>query len=664
MPTNKLPPPKTILSGVAPLASSSYSFAFLILVHYLPTVLCDPGSSYVSRTSCFVKVSANRNISPGGSPPTIYQGNPQLSLLLSPPPTSPLIPLDTMNSSPLPSPLHQNSPSYPLGPQFTSTNGSYPAYNPSRGAQLRSAADCANPYRDRLERADDARGQERARSRSPRRPIQLGDLEVPKAQFMRFNQYPREMYVPPGINDLMPPNLPSSSPTLSPTNTQPRSGHAPDYIGGSLAQTYPPNDGNVYGYPRDQRQQVQGCDPGADGQPANKQEDTNKRDEDHLCEFAAPCRMHPSPDGMHYRKVVSHVFGRNKAVTKLFPLGVWVHYCRKHYQRARYRADQWPFTQCDLLLESLNRMENWDGVESFELILRRREQMRVGRETEGAPITETSNQNDTTPSVGQTQDQDNKSSGVVARPQGRKHPTAIIAPVPDWLRQHVGHGKTFQEIRHIIELVRNHMVRLRNQERAQQQLNHIPKSPSAPGSPRRGAPSTGRRGRITKPAHRDPLRVRASTVRFPDVEILPHFKPWVKEAALRQRSATNCPMNETDIKGYEAEQGISGGGHIIGEIQSTPDTNSRAESSQPANGDFANNNTTPHHDSRSESISTIEMTWGNLTQMQPHIGRAGTNRGQSESQRRRSERVYIKALDRVPSKKPDKDGEPGKEGDK
>ncbi|KAJ5472758.1 hypothetical protein N7530_006759 [Penicillium desertorum] len=611
---------------------------------------------------------ANQDLAtPSGSPQTVRQGNPPLSLLLSPPQTSPLIPLDTMDSSPPASHLHQYSPEYPCGPRFTSTSGSYPVYDPSRGAQLRSAADRANPYRDRLERVDHAQGQDRGRSRSPRRSIQPAGVhesrEVPRIPFLGFNQYPRERYIPPGMNDPMPQNLPSSSPTLPPNNAQ-RGGHASDHLGDSPGHTYPSNDDNMYGYPHDQQQQVQGCDPGPDKQPANKKEDTDKNDEDHLCEFAAPCRMHPSPDGMHYRKVVSHVFGRNKAVTKLFPLGVWVHYCRKHYQRARYRADQWPFTQCDLLLESLNRMENWDGVESFELILRRREQMRVGRETESAPNTETSNQNNTTPSAGHTQDQDNKSSGTVTRPPGRKHPTAIIAPVPDWLRQHVGHGKTFQEIRHIIELVRNHMVRLRNQERAQQQLNHISKSPSAPGSPRRGGLSTSRKGRITKPAHRDPLRVRASTVRFPDVEILPHFKPWVKEAALRQRSATNGPMNETDIKDYEAEQRISGGGHIMGEIQDTRDTNARAGSSQPTNGDFATIHSTPRLDGRSESLSTIEMTGANLSQMQPHIGRAGTNRGQSESQRRRSERVYIKALDRVPTRKPGKDGEPGKEDDK
>ncbi|KAJ5520322.1 hypothetical protein N7463_000775 [Penicillium fimorum] len=598
---------------------------------------------------------------------TIRQGNQPLSLLLSPPLTSPLIPLGgTIDSTPPPTPTCQYS--QPLGPRFTSTSVSHPAYDSNRGAQLRSAADCANPYRDRPERADHAREEERARSRSPRRPIQpasfSGSRELPKGPFMGFNQYPREMYVPPGINDPMPQNLPNSSPTQTPSNTRRGRGRAPvmDHIWDSPGEIYTLNDENSYRYPHNQQQQVQGGDPRPLWHQSNKQEeDTNENDEEHLCEFAAPCRMHPSPDGMHYRKVVSHVFGRNKAVTKLFPLGVWVHYCRKHYQRARYRADQWPFTQCDLLLESLSRMENWDGVESFELILRRREQMRVGRETEDQATTENSNQNESIASVGQAQNRDHKTSGVITRSPGRKHPTAIIAPVPDWLRQHVGHGKTFQEIRQIIELVRSHMVRLRNMERAKQQLSHIPNSPSTPGSPRRGAPSNGRKGRIAKPVNRDPLRLQSSTVRFPDVEILPHFKPWVKQAALRQRSATTCPTKEGDTKDYEAQQKLSEGGYIIGEIPDTRETNARAESSQPTNGNFPTDNTTPHCDGSSEYVSTTEMNGANLSQIQAHIGRAGTNRGQSESQRRRSERVYLKAIDRVLGqdsiKKPGKDGE-------
>ncbi|KAJ5428134.1 hypothetical protein N7445_009588 [Penicillium cf. griseofulvum] len=580
---------------------------------------------------------------------TLHQGTPSLSQLLSPPLTSPLIHMGTIDPTPPLTPLHQYSPPQSLGPRFTSTNAPHPVYDPNRGVQLRSAADRANPYRDRLEQVENARGQERARSRSPRRSIQPADFsesrELPQGPFMGFNHYAREMYVPPGINDLMPQNMPSSSPTLSPNNTQRSHGRVPamDHSWDSPGQSYLLMDDNLYEYHHDQQHQVQECDPGHPTQQANNQEeDTNDNNEDHLCEFAAPCRMHPSPDGMHYRKVVSHVFGRNKAVTKLFPLGVWVHYCRKHYQRARYRADQWPFTQTGMEW----RVSNSSSAAESKCV--------SGVKPKAKPSPTPPNQNETTPSAGQAHDQNHKSLDVVTRSPGRKHPTAIIAPVPDWLRQHVGHGKTFQEIRQIIELVRSHMVRLRNLERAKQQLSHIPKSPAAPGSPHRGALSNRRKGRIPRPANR------TSTIRFPDVEILPHFKPWVKEAAIRQRSATSCPTNEGDSNSYESEKRIHGGGHNVGEISDTCVTNAQAKSNEPTNGNFPTDDTTPGCDGTFDHVYTTERT-ANISHAQAHIGRAGTNRGQSESQRRRSERVYIKAIDRTPSqrsiKKPGKDGE-------
>lgn len=56
---------------------------------------------------------------------------------------------------------------------------------------------------------------------------------------------------------------------------------------------------------------------------------------------------------------------------------VWARYCRQHYQRARYRTETWIFMQCELLLQSLDRMQSWGLVESFELPLRRREAERI-----------------------------------------------------------------------------------------------------------------------------------------------------------------------------------------------------------------------------------------------------------------------------------------------
>lgn len=264
--------------------------------------------------------------------------------------------------------------------------------------------------------------------------------------------------------------------------------------------------------------------------------------------------MTPSPDGMHFRKVVSHVFGRNKASTKLFPPSVWVHYCRKHYQRARYRADQWPFTQCELLIESLNRMKKWGGVESFELILRRREMLRVDNGDESS-------------------DNGGMSKSSKKAPSGRKNPTAIIAPVPDWLRAHVGRDKTFEDIRQIVSRIRQHLLVVRDAERAQsvQQSTDGPATAAMAGianSNNNGASS-----------HR---RQQASRVRFPDIEVLPTFRPWVLDAAHHEGGSCEHPSEHEGANGHV--RGVTGRlGH--GDDADTP--NAHNEGTMVAGPDLA-----------------------------------------------------------------------------
>ncbi|KAJ5161258.1 hypothetical protein N7492_006650 [Penicillium capsulatum] len=278
-----------------------------------------------------------------------------------------------------------------------------------------------------------------------------------------------------------------------------------------------------------------------------------------LCEFSDPCRMNPSPDGMHWRKVVSHIFGRNKASTKLFPDPVWVHYCRKHYQRARYRADQWPFTQCDLILESLYRMEQWGGVQSFELTLRRREQ---DRDLAQPPT---------------------RYSGPTRYLQsGRRHPTAVTAPVPDWLRRELGKFKSFEEIRQIVDRVREYMLALRREKRAEQEgrLRVAESSRQDSGSTMGPGSSIDTSNNNRYPPHRTfhhggwqavapprgsntkkyPTTAQMSLVRFPDVEILPTFHGWVydhdnlrrAEERTVQHRAAEAETREHDAVAREA----------------------------------------------------------------------------------------------------------------
>ncbi|KAI9925564.1 hypothetical protein MW887_005945 [Aspergillus wentii] len=225
------------------------------------------------------------------------------------------------------------------------------------------------------------------------------------------------------------------------------------------------------------------------------------------CEFTNPCTTSSSTtttSSPNTRKVISHIFGRNKTATKLFPSHIWVHYCRKHYQRARYRSAQWPFTQCELLMDSLGRMEVWGGVECFEVVLRRREIMR-GEEGVGLDGDEAMQTPSPTPTPTSSPDEhehehenahtdsdsdseaeaESSETDEPPTPPKRKKPTITPSPVPAWLRAKVGPNKSFNDIRAIIHRIRGGMEyqKKRGDDKAD--------------------------------------------IRFPDIEILPTFRDWV-----------------------------------------------------------------------------------------------------------------------------------------
>lgn len=87
------------------------------------------------------------------------------------------------------------------------------------------------------------------------------------------------------------------------------------------------------------------------------------------------------------RKAISHIFGRNKMCTRMIPEHLWVHLCRKHYQRCRYRdQDKWAKAQCDLVQIQIRRIHEWSmtnqingsgiRLQNWTLTMRKREKMR------------------------------------------------------------------------------------------------------------------------------------------------------------------------------------------------------------------------------------------------------------------------------------------------
>ncbi|KAK9371971.1 uncharacterized protein V1513DRAFT_283610 [Lipomyces chichibuensis] len=68
------------------------------------------------------------------------------------------------------------------------------------------------------------------------------------------------------------------------------------------------------------------------------------------------------------RKVVSHIFGRNKRQTLAIPEDMWVFICRRHYQRESYRKETFPILQTKLVLMQLDKLEQWGKVSNFKVI--------------------------------------------------------------------------------------------------------------------------------------------------------------------------------------------------------------------------------------------------------------------------------------------------------
>ncbi|KAI0434265.1 hypothetical protein F5Y09DRAFT_357110 [Xylaria sp. FL1042] len=87
------------------------------------------------------------------------------------------------------------------------------------------------------------------------------------------------------------------------------------------------------------------------------------------------------------RKAISHIFGRNKLCTRAIPEEVWVHWCRKHYQRDRYRElHEYTKRQCELVITQVRRIQDWSDsnqrngvaavVQDWTLSMRKRERER------------------------------------------------------------------------------------------------------------------------------------------------------------------------------------------------------------------------------------------------------------------------------------------------
>ncbi|QSZ36756.1 hypothetical protein DSL72_006639 [Monilinia vaccinii-corymbosi] len=215
-----------------------------------------------------------------------------------------------------------------------------------------------------------------------------------------------------------------SAPTLR------RPSRAPGTSVGPIPELTPPNSTRLTKLPSPLGDE----DEDAEGDPATPPPaDDDDVDQPPECMYITNCDTGSQP-----RKAISHIFGRNKMCTRLIPQSVWVHYCRKHYQRSRYRnPKEYAKLQCDLVQQQIRRVHDWSQqnqrrgesgtIRDWGIAIRKREQKRLD-ELKGSSRKRRASAFD---------DEEEGDDDASPRP-----PTAV----PDWLLSVIGSGYTTEEI--------------------------------------------------------------------------------------------------------------------------------------------------------------------------------------------------------------------------
>ncbi|KAK6526368.1 hypothetical protein TWF694_004965 [Orbilia ellipsospora] len=154
------------------------------------------------------------------------------------------------------------------------------------------------------------------------------------------------------------------------------------------------------------------------------------------CSYVEDCNT-SSP----LRKVVSHIFGRNKLSTRQIPKNIWVYYCRKHYQRSRYRDPKgFAKLQCDLVRRQVERLDAWGGVEDWMIKVRRREEIRISKESKSvAP---------------------HSPDGSDGFDDNYSRRSSISQGSPDihWISMMTGTGKNVEDVRFLLQKIESEII--------------------------------------------------------------------------------------------------------------------------------------------------------------------------------------------------------------
>ncbi|KAF8417813.1 hypothetical protein BGX38DRAFT_1109278, partial [Terfezia claveryi] len=179
--------------------------------------------------------------------------------------------------------------------------------------------------------------------------------------------------------------------------------------------------------------------------PDSPSSDTVKADDDHKCSYTESCET-----GSPLRKVVSHFFGRNKLATRKIPKHLWVYFCRKHYQRSRYRNPRgFACLQIQLVQTQIGNLRRWGGVIDWTVKVRRREEMRSRTSTGANQGSESASHIDG--------DGEAVGEPMAVRAVTRRRASGAGGTIPTHYLQYVGEHKTMDEVTALVEAIQQDM---------------------------------------------------------------------------------------------------------------------------------------------------------------------------------------------------------------
>ncbi|MCJ1266960.1 hypothetical protein MMC22_006845 [Lobaria immixta] len=196
------------------------------------------------------------------------------------------------------------------------------------------------------------------------------------------------------------------------------------------------------------------------------------------------------------RKVVSHIFGRNKTCTMQIPEACTISWCRQHYQRFRYRSkENWINIQIDIVRCQLDRIEEWGGARSWTIGWGKGEKAAIEAESAAAVAHMANDVSQHANTAGFTAINQTRIANTIEADEDQ-----AVTRSAGFLSSYIGTGKTLDQVRAAVDAVEKWAETPSGHGKSFPQIEFLPDIDRKIYPPASGRKEPKRRKPLTPPA--------------------------------------------------------------------------------------------------------------------------------------------------------------------